>query len=88
MSNTNPLDIIKRLDVKQNVTIRVIDEPTGKVVQEHIGHNAATNSLLTGIAHYLMGDGVLNQGSDTLSMWVPQYMSDEHKAPDRNRRQE
>ena len=76
MSNTtNPLDIIKRLDVKQNVTIRVIDEPTGKVVQEHIGHNAATNSLLTGIAHYLMGDGVLNQGSDTLSMWVPQYMS-------------
>lgn len=74
-NNTNPLDIVKRLDVKQNVTIRVIDEPTGKVVQEHIGHNAATNSLLTGIAHYLMGDGVLNQGSDTLSMWVPQYIS-------------
>lgn len=74
-NNTNPFDIIKRLDVKQNVTIRVIDEPTGKVVQEHIGHNAATNSLLTGIAHYLMGDGVLNQGSDTLSMWVPQYIS-------------
>lgn len=73
--NTDPLDIIKRLDVKQNVTIRVIDEPTGKVVQEHVGHNAATNSLLTGIAHYLMGDGVLNQGSDTLSMWVPQYIS-------------
>ena len=72
---TNPLDIIKRLDVKQNVTIRVIDEPTGKVVQEHVGHNAATNSLLTGIAHYLMGDGVLNQGSDTLSSWVPQYIS-------------
>ena len=71
----NPLDIIKRLDVKQNETIRVIDEPTGKVVQEHIGHNAATNSLLTGIAHYLMGDGVLNQGSDTLSLWVPQYIS-------------
>jgi hypothetical protein len=71
----NPLDIIKRLDVKQNVTIRVIDEPTGKVVQEHVGHNAATNSLLTGIAHYLMGDGVLNQGADTLSMWVPQYIS-------------
>jgi hypothetical protein len=75
MPTTNPLDIIKRLDVKQNVTIRVIDEPTGKVVQEHVGHNAATNSLLTGIAHYLMGDGVLNQGSDTLSMWVPQYIS-------------
>jgi hypothetical protein len=75
MSNTNPLDILKRLDVKQNVTIRVIDEPTGKVVQEHVGHNAATNSLLTGIAHYLMGDGVLNQGADTLAMWIPQYIS-------------
>ena len=72
---TNPLDIIKRLDVKQNVTIRVIDEATGKVVQEHIGHNAATNSLLTGIAHYLMGDGVLNQATDTLMTWVPQYIS-------------
>ena len=75
MPITNPLDILKRLDVKQNVTIRVIDEPTGTVVQEHIGHNAATNSLLTGIAHYLMGDGVLNQGKDTLMMWVPQYIS-------------
>jgi hypothetical protein len=75
MDNTNPLDIIKRLDVKQNVTIRVIDEATNKVVQEHVGHNAATNSLLTGIAHYLLGDGVLNQSQDTLSMWVPQYIS-------------
>ena len=76
MSNiTNPLDILKRLDVKQNVTIRVIDEPTGTIIQEHIGHNAATNSLLTGIAHYLMGDGVFNQGSDTLMTWVPQYIS-------------
>lgn len=74
-NNIDPLDIIKRLDVKQNVTIRVIDEPTGKVVQEHVGHNAATNSLLTGIAHYLVGDGVLNQGSDTLTAWVPQYIS-------------
>ena len=72
---TDPFDIIKRLDFKQNVTIRVIDEPTGQVVQEHVGHNAATNSLLTGIAHYLMGDGVLNQGADTLMTWVPQYIS-------------
>jgi hypothetical protein len=69
------LEIAKRLDVKQNVTIRVIDEATNKVVQEHIGHNAATNSLLTGIAHYLLGDGTLNQGSDTLTSWVPQYIS-------------
>ena len=74
-NNTNFLDILKRLDLKQNVTIRVIDEPTGKLVQEFVGHNAATNSMLTGIAHYLMGDGVLNQGTDTLSLWVPQYIS-------------
>lgn len=72
---TDPLEIVKRLDFKQNVTIRVIDEPTGKVVQEHVGHNAATNSLLTGIAHYLIGDGVLNQAGDMLSSWVPQYIS-------------
>ena len=71
----NILDIVKRLDVKQNVIIRVMDEATGKVVQEYSGHNAATNSMLTGIAHYLIGDGVLNQGGDILSLWVPQYMS-------------
>ena len=71
----NILDIVKRLDVKQNVIIRVMDEATGEVVQEYSGHNAATNSMLTGIAHYLIGDGVLNQGGDILSLWVPQYMS-------------
>lgn len=75
MENSNPLDIAKRLDIKHNVTIRVMDEATGKVIQEHEGHNAATNSMLTGIAHYLMGDGVLNQGVDMLSTWVPQYIS-------------
>lgn len=69
------LEIAKRLDVKQNVTIRVVDEATNKVVQEHVGHNAATNSMLTGIAHYLLGDGTLNQGSDMLTTWVPQYIS-------------
>ena len=50
----NPLDIIKRLDVKQNVRIRVIDDATGEVVQEHDGHNAATNSLLTGTVSSLV----------------------------------
>jgi hypothetical protein len=69
------LEIAKRLDLKQNVTIRVIEEATNKVVCEHVGHNAATNSLLTGIAHYLLGDGTLNQGSDMLTTWVPQYIS-------------
>ena len=61
------LEIAKRLDLKQNVTIRVINEATNEVVQEHVGHNAATKSMLTGIAHYLLGDGTLNQGSDMLT---------------------
>lgn len=69
------LEIAKRLNIKHNVTIRVIDEATNEVVQEHVGHNAATNSMLTGIAHYLLGDGTLNQGSDMLTTWVPQYIS-------------
>lgn len=67
-------DIAKRLDFKHNVSIRVIDESSGRVVSEHTGHNASTNSLLTGIAHYLTGDGVLNQG-EILSRWVPRYIS-------------
>lgn len=66
--------VAKSLGLQHNVSIRVIDEPTGQIVKEYVGHNASTNSLLTGIAHYLMGDGVLNQG-DILSMWVPRYIS-------------
>ena len=70
----NAAEIAKRLDVRHNVSIRVIDDRTGEVISEHEGHNASTNSLLTGIAHYLTGDGVLGQG-DTLANWVPQYIS-------------
>lgn len=64
----------KRIDMRHNVCIKVIDEATGRVVSEHEGHNAATNSLLTGIGHYLAGEGVLGQG-EILSNWVPQYIS-------------
>src|SRR5574343_1463401 len=67
-------EIAKRLDLRHNVSIRVLDDNTGEVVSEHIGHNASTNSLLTGIAHYLTGDGVLGQ-SEVLENWVPQYIS-------------
>lgn len=66
--------IAKRLDLRHNVSIRVLDNSTGAVVSEHTGHNASTNSLLTGIAHYLTGDGVLGQ-SEVLENWVPQYIS-------------
>ena len=68
------IDIAKQLGVKQNVCIRVIDEVTGKVVQQHMGHNTATNTLITGIGHYLIGEGSLGQGQ-ILSSWLPQYIS-------------
>lgn len=67
--------IANSMGLKHNVTIRVVDLATRKVVAQHEGHNAATNSLLTGIGHYLKGDGVLNQGHSMLINYVPQYIS-------------
>lgn len=69
------LSIAKNLGMEHNVTFRVLDEATGKVVSEHIGHNRATNSMLIGIANYLKGDGVLNQGYSMLSNNLPKYIS-------------
>lgn len=71
----NPLTAAKAIEIRHNVTFKVIDTITGKVVQEHEGHNCATNSMLVGIGHYLIGDGVLNQGSYMLSSYVPKYIS-------------
>ena len=68
------LELAKNLGVKYNVSIRVIDEPTGQVVSEHIGHNAATNTLLTGIAQHLAGS-CLDGQSSVMSQWIPQYIS-------------
>ena len=68
-------DVAKRMDIKHNVSFRVIDPVRGVVVQEVEGHNAATNTMLTGIAHYLIGNGILNQGSAMLSDYVPKYIS-------------
>ena len=68
------IDIAKSLGLKHNVCIRVIDEPTGKVVSEHMGHNAATNTLLTGIGQFLLGGSVTGQGQ-LLKDWIPQYIS-------------
>lgn len=65
----------KRMGIRHNVTIRVLDEKTHEVVSEHVGHNQATDSLLTGIAHYLKGDGILNQGIDMLGHFIPKYIS-------------
>ena len=60
--------------MKHNVLLRVIDEPSGKVISEHIGHNAATNTLLTGIGEFLLGGSVTGAG-ELLSAWIPQYIS-------------
>ncbi len=69
------LKIAKSMGIRHNVTIRVLDAVTHKVVTEHIGHNQATNTLLTGIAHYLKGDGILNQGVYMLGNYIPRYIS-------------
>lgn len=65
----------KNLGLYHNVSFRVIDPISGKVVSEHIGHNNATNSMLTGMGHYLKGDGVWNQGYAMLHEYVPKYIS-------------
>lgn len=65
----------KDMAVQHNVQFRVYDIKTGGLVRCYEGHNQATNTMLTGIAHYLCGDGVLNQGADTLGLYVPKYIS-------------
>ena len=65
----------KRMSISHNVVFNVIDLTTNEIVQTHESHNAATNSLLTGIAHYLIGDGVYNQAYDMLSRYIPRYIS-------------
>lgn len=69
------LEIAKSMRVDQNVTFNVLDANTGKLVRSYSGHNQVTNSMLLGIAHFLLGDGVLNQGSATLDRFVPKYIS-------------
>lgn len=73
--SSDALQVAKNLGIRYNVCIRVIDEPTNAVVSEYIGHNAATNTLLTGIAHFLAGEMLSGQISSVVSQWVPQYIS-------------
>ena len=71
-----PIKIPSRhISMNQNVTLIVRDKDTNKIVSVHEGHNAATNSLLYGIGHYLTGDGILNQGWHLLSSYIPKYIS-------------
>lgn len=69
------LKAAKSMRIQHNVSFRVLDASTGKLVKEYTGHNQATNSLLMGIAHYLKGDGILNQGTSMLSAFIPKYIS-------------
>ena len=61
--------------VNHNVTFRVLDKTTGKLIQQHTGHNTATNTMLEGIGHYLAGEGVFNQGYYMLADYAPRYIS-------------
>ena len=65
---------IHDIAVEHNVTLNVIDLGSGKIVQHHEGHNAATNSLILGIGKYLAGNGSFNQVS-LLNDYLPQYIS-------------
>lgn len=72
----NPFsEIGKNFAINHNVSFNVYDAITHKLKRHHEGHNATTNSMLMGIGHYLVGDGVLNQGWDMLHMWVPKFIS-------------
>ncbi len=71
----NAVKAAKDLGIRHNVAFRVLDADTHKVIQTHVGHNSATNGLLTGIGYYLTGQGVLNQGSALLGQFVPKYIS-------------
>ena len=65
----------RHFGINHNVTFLVRDANSMKIRAIHRGHNAATNSMITGIAHYLTGDGILNQGWHLLSSYVPKYIS-------------
>lgn len=69
------MEASKRFQLRHNVTIRILDKATGKMVREHTGHNMATNTMLEGIGHYLSGEGVLRQGFSMLSKFIPRYIS-------------
>ena len=68
-------EIAKNMHISHNVTFRVIDLGTNKVVKEYAGHNQATNSMITGVGHYLAGDGIMNQAKALLDSYVPKYIS-------------
>ena len=65
----------RHFSINNNVSFIVRDADTGRIRRIRQGHNSATNSILTGLGHYLTGDGILNQGWHLLKEYVPQYIS-------------
>lgn len=65
----------RHFSINNNVSFIVRDADTGRIRKIRQGHNSATNSILTGLGHYLTGDGILNQGWHLLKEYVPQYIS-------------
>lgn len=69
------LDRARNLSIRHNVSINILDADTLEVVHHHEGHNAATNTLLSGIGRYLSGEAVFNQVGQTLIDYIPSFLS-------------
>ena len=70
----NPLEIAKNMRITHNVTFRVIDRGTNKVVKEYTGHNMATNSMVLGVGYFLAGGGELDPNA-IYKNFIPKYIS-------------
>lgn len=62
------------MQISHNVTFRVIDRGTNKVVREYEGHNMATNSMVLGVGYFLAGNGDLDQNA-IYNNFIPKYIS-------------
>lgn len=68
-------DIAKNMCIKHNVTFRVIDKGTNQVVREYSGHNQATNTMLSGVGHYLACGGTERMVRSLLAAYIPKFIS-------------
>lgn len=69
------LSVAKGIKIEHNVSLRVLDASTGRVIQAHTGHNAATYTMVTGIGKFLSGYTTMGQGYTMFEEWVPKYIS-------------
>lgn len=71
--NQDTVKVAKSLGTVDNICIRVFNSD-GTLASSHTGHNTATDTMLMGIAHHLVGDGALNQHTN-LYNYIPKYIS-------------